>query len=556
MGRFLQEKKQILTIAFIAVFAACLPLFTVNCIQGHDIEYHLLRIEALKAGIQQGLPFLRVNVLYFGGEGYASSLFYPDFLLYLPAVLRACHVGINASFHIFVFFCIAAGFAAAWYCVREITGDSLTAVLSAVIFTLCQYHIDDIYTRSAVGEYTAFIFLPFVIAGLYDLMFRDLKKPWLLAAGMTGVLLCHTLTTLFCVGLCFLSAVFSLPGIRKNPRILLRLLLAALAVLCITAFYWLPMLEQMRSAAFHYSEAKFDLNYEKMLLKDVFRNQVPGMGAALFLLLLPRLFISPEKAPAEKGISGGTDVLSVPGSILKFADLCLVFGILFTLGSTGLLPWKRLSPWLDFVQFPWRLFIMASALLSVAAGIYVREWLREKPDTAVYLVLAVMLVSAVMNFSRTEEGYYSYSDDYYDYEPFTETVIGGEWLPGTVTDRGRLGNHAGEAFAGEETYPVERQGNALSVTGLSGTEDYVDVPFIYYKGYGAFDLSDGHVLETDGSGENGRVRVKPGGSGGFTVRYIGTPVQHAADWLSLLTALALAGYLLYSRRRRAKKSRS
>ena len=71
-------------VSLIALIIACLPLFTVNCIQGHDIDYHLLRIEALKTGILNGLPFLRVNMLFFGGEGYASSMFYPDFLLYPP----------------------------------------------------------------------------------------------------------------------------------------------------------------------------------------------------------------------------------------------------------------------------------------------------------------------------------------------------------------------------------------------------------------------------------------------------------------------------------------
>ena len=86
-----------------------MPLFTVNCIGGHDIAYHLLRIEALKTGILQGRPFLRINMLFFGGMGYASSLFYPDFLLYFPAVLRVLGVGINLSYHLFVALCIILG---------------------------------------------------------------------------------------------------------------------------------------------------------------------------------------------------------------------------------------------------------------------------------------------------------------------------------------------------------------------------------------------------------------------------------------------------------------
>ena len=84
----ISNKKFYISVGAITLFVACLPLFTLNCIGGHDIAYHLLRIEALKAGILAGRPFLRINMLFFGGMGYASSLFYPDLFLYFPAVLR------------------------------------------------------------------------------------------------------------------------------------------------------------------------------------------------------------------------------------------------------------------------------------------------------------------------------------------------------------------------------------------------------------------------------------------------------------------------------------
>ncbi|MCR4907235.1 MAG: hypothetical protein K5985_00265, partial [Lachnospiraceae bacterium] len=128
------RKQRVLVFILAAAFlTAILPLFTVNCIGGHDIEYHLLRIEALKEGIKAGLPFLRVNLLFFGGEGYASSMFYPDTLLYFPALLRAFGVGINASFHLFIALCILlcllSSFFAAYYCTESISGAVVTAVI-------------------------------------------------------------------------------------------------------------------------------------------------------------------------------------------------------------------------------------------------------------------------------------------------------------------------------------------------------------------------------------------------------------------------------------------
>ncbi len=88
-GYFKNRKNQISAAVFvITMIIACAPLISRYCINGHDLEYHLLRIESLKEGILMGKPFLKVNVLFFGGAGYASSMFYPDFLLYIPALLR------------------------------------------------------------------------------------------------------------------------------------------------------------------------------------------------------------------------------------------------------------------------------------------------------------------------------------------------------------------------------------------------------------------------------------------------------------------------------------
>ena len=154
------------SIFFVVIFFACSPLMTKHCINGHDVDYHLLRIESLKEGILAGKPFLKVNMLFLGGAGYASSLFYPDLLLYFPGVLRALGVSINQSYHLFVALCIILCYASTYICTKMVTKKRFSSMIGAIIMTLSQYHIDDIYTRSAVGEFTAFIFLPFFLINL------------------------------------------------------------------------------------------------------------------------------------------------------------------------------------------------------------------------------------------------------------------------------------------------------------------------------------------------------------------------------------------------------
>ena len=523
-----------LAVSLVTLVFACLPLFSVNCIQGHDIDYHLLRIEALKTGILNGAPFLRINMLFFGGEGYASSMFYPDFLLYIPSVLRSMGAGIGLSYHIFVAFCVIAAFVSIYFCALYISENTAAALISAVCYTLCQYHMDDIYTRAAVGEFTAFIFIPFVAAGLYDLTEKDFKKPWLIMAGMAGTLLCHTLTTVFCILFCIGYLIVRARVFMKKPELLLKLFLAALVTAALTCFYWLPVMEQMSLMEFKYAESIFDVDYEKLLLREIFENSAGRMGIALIILLFPAFLI--RHGEDEK---------------VRTADIFALAGIVFTLFTTGLFPWKRLSGLVSAVQFPWRLFIMSCLLFSLAAGIYIAK-AAEKKELAVILVLSVMTVSAVANLNRTEEGYYSYSDDYYNEVKFTKSVIGGEWLPKAVSDRNKLGNDRDTAFDAEgRDHEALRQGNAVTVSSLNSA--YVDVPLIFYPGYSAED-GKGRTLKVDGSGKNGCVRVYTGGSDSVRVYYGGTVLQKAADIISLLSLLLIMAALVIKRKKTEEKA--
>ncbi len=514
----------------VTLFTAFLPLFTFNCIQGHDMEYHLLRMEALKTGIVNGLPFLRVNLLFFGGEGYASSLFYPDFLLYIPAFLRSIGLGINLSWHIFVGFCIAASFVSMYLSMKYITDSAYSALISAVAFTLCRYHLDDIYTRAAVGEYCAMIFIPLVAAGLFDLTEREFKRPWLLAGGMAGVLLCHSISFIFCLILCVIALIIRFRLFLQEPLRLLKLFLTALVTLCLTAFYWIPVLEQLSITEFRYLEPVFDVDHEKLLLKDIFAPEPGRMGITLFLLILTGLLIS-----------------HAGDRLVRTADVMVLTGLFFALCSTGFFPWGRLKSYVSGIQFPWRLFIVTSVLLSMAAGIYVEKLSEKYKDQILLFVTAIMILSAVLLINRTDTGYYSYSDDYFDQVKYTNTVIGGEWLPKKVEDRKALGGDADNAYDDKgNSIPVARKGNRITFN-ASG-QSFIDVPFIYYPGYFAYD-GKGKDLETSGDGKNGRVRVVSPGEETVTVYYKGTALQHISDIISIITLLGIGVYLVLKRRK-------
>ena len=137
------------------------PLFTGSLYTGHDWTYHMLRIQSLYEGVLTGQFPVRVNPLFLNGYGYASSLFYPDLFLYFPVLFQLIGIGIEASYKLYLIIILAAGFLTAYYCGKGITKSSYAGIVFAVVFSLSQYHLQNVYTRFAVGEVQAFVFPAF-----------------------------------------------------------------------------------------------------------------------------------------------------------------------------------------------------------------------------------------------------------------------------------------------------------------------------------------------------------------------------------------------------------
>ncbi len=554
MRKYFQDREnRIVWIIFaITMLIACCPLISKYCINGHDIEYHLLRIESLKEGILIGKPFLKVNTLFFGNAGYASSLFYPDFLLYFPAMLRVCGVGINTSYHLFVACCFCLCYLTAYFCVRQMTHSRYAGMVAAILLTLCQYHIDDVYVRSAAGEYTAFIFLPIVIYGIYNVIYENMSRPWMLGIGFAGVLLCHTSTLIMCLLFGLAAFLIKWKVFAKKPILLGKVILTAVLTAAMTITYWLPVMEQMLTTQFYVSTPWMNPMDETRSFAEIFYPVFPAVGFILILFFLPRILIKKDMENKQ---------------ILGFADCLMSAGMLFALLATDLVPWNRIGSYLSFIQFPWRFYIMSSALFAVADALVLFCCVQSRPvydgkkieleKLVLLIVLAAMSTGALLNLSGNTEGTYDYSDDYYSYLPYTANVIAGEWLPSTVTNQEALIESSTHLVTdtGEELI-FNRVKNSVLVE-ISKEYNYVDVPFIYYKGYHAYlekETSEKIELKATGEGENGFCRVYlDGQKGTVTVLYDGTFVQGFALGVFLVTVLLLA-WLIYRKKRKSSRA--
>jgi len=550
-----RENQIFFSITLITIFIAISPLLTKYCLLGHDSDYHMLRIEALKQQIEMGKPFLKVNPAFFGGMGYASSLFYPDLLLFIPAILRVMGVSINNSYHIFMIVCIVLCFALTYVCGKNIAKNRYIGILFAVILTLSSYHMDDIFIRAAAGEYTAFIFVPVVLYGLYNLFFENMDKPWILGIGMGMVLLCHTLSFILCIVMIVIMLIFNVETFIKKPGLILKLMATALVTLIATISYWLPMVEQLMNTAFSVSSTWIEPVQEAKELTSIFSYVFPTLGIGILLLILPRVLLFRNH----------------DDKVLKFADQCIILGIIFAFFASKLFPWNVVGKYFTQIQFPWRVYVIASVLLSFGAAVAVyrftsslcmgvsdtpkehdnekmvvhSETLINQYGLMLVIVLAVMAATCIYGFSSSaaDREYFDFSNDYFSYKPYTANVIGGEWLPVSVTDSQSLvdmSDHALDASGNEVAF--SRVKNTIVAT-IDNATEYVDVPFIYYKGYAAYD-ENGNALYTDGSGTNGLVRVNTQNvTGNITVYYKGTAIQTVSGIISVLAVLAIIAYI-------------
>lgn len=549
-----RENQIFFSVTLITIIVAISPILTRYCLTGHDSEYHLLRIEALARQIRMGLPFLKVNPTFFGGAGYASSLFYPDFLLYVPALLRVFGASIKFSYHTFMVVCIILCYTVSYFCGKKMTENRYIGILFAVILTLSSYHLDDIIVRAAAGEYTAFIFVPIVVYGVYNLCYEEMNKPWILGLGMGLVLLCHTLTFVMCIVMTCIMLVFNFAEFLKRPKILLKLFATGVVTLFATAFYWMPVVEQFMTTKFYVSTPWIEPVQEAVKITSIFGFKFPTLGIGLLLLFIPRVLLFKNEED----------------SVMKYADQCIVAGLIFAVMASDIFPWATVGKYFSMVQFPWRIYVLSTVLMSLGDAVVIfrvtgalflgASDTPEEYDNEYYVinddglinrygivlafVVSILTLSTLYTFSNQNREYYDYSNDYYDYKPFTASVIAGEWLPATVTNSETLVDDSEKAYDDNGQYvPFTRVKNK-ALFSVSQDTKYVDAPFVYYKGYSA-KRADGTNLYIDGNGKNGFVRVYTDGyDGEITVGYAGTVIQKLSSIVSAIVVLLLL-YMAY-----------
>ncbi|MCR5590905.1 MAG: glycoside hydrolase family 9 protein [Lachnospiraceae bacterium] len=523
MKKYLRKRENRITVIFflITMITAISPLISRYCINGTDLDYFLLRIESLKEGIFAGRPFIKVNTLFFGGAGYAATMFDSDILMHIPALLRVIGVDIGKSFHVYTAIIFILTYLSAFYCVWKMSLSKFAGTVAAILLTLCPYHMDDMLFRTS-SEGAAFIFLPLFIYGIFNVIYEDMDKPWVFGMGLAGLILTSPSLCAFAAVAALIAMLFGIKRIIAAPRPFIKMCIVTALAALITAYQWLPMIEQLSSDTFHAADNWKDILDSSISFSATVSTKFPSLGFILPALALCRIFLSRKDYP-----------------ILRFSDYMMIMAAVFAVGATDIMPWEHTAKFFGFLQYPWRLFALSSVFLAMADAVVITlfldringSWREIAAETALLVITVICAQSALTHQNETSLGYYDYSDDYYSYKPFT-VFESPDYLPASVTDASKLVQQSERLVYDDGSLGrFERKGAKIIAT-VSESHEYADVPFVYYKGYKAV-LTDGggnkEKLEITGDGENGLCRVELSGrKGELKVVYGGTLLQYVS----------------------------
>ena len=521
----------------------------------HDTYFHLSRIEAFAEAFFHGDLIPRIYPYENFGYGYASPLFYSDFFLLIPSTLYHFGLPLSSSYVLMMFLTVFAGNYAMMHACEKMTEDLPVSILCAFAYCFANYHVTDVFVRSAVGESMALVFLPVLLEGLYVLFERGETSGWkAMFIGLTGLLLCHNLS--FLLG-AVLTALYFLLYLRRLTRKTIIAFFAAgiLAFLC-TVFFSLPMIEQLGSQKFYlnwYTQGNDLASYAVPLWKYFVNSTVFGYGSSD----LPRDMQMTVNVGIFLSLAPLTVFFTNPKKHSFFTILSLIVGYLCFILPWDIFPWEKMSVF-SILQFPWRLFAMAMPLLTIAAASGLSALFKGKPVPIILILLLVCgegMYHVLPAFERTFgiDSHTTYSflinggltDPCYSASYVRIQLAGGEYLPQNSPDFRDLDPviRTGEGIPAGIGYDKNRTSLTFHVSEVPEDGELL-MPLTWYLGY-SVSGKNGAMAELSPSDEAlVSLRIKEPGT--YTVRYSGTMLQHSTAVISLF-AWILVIFLFFRR---------
>lgn len=554
---------KLLVIIFgISIFAVY-PYLNNRIFYAHDLPYHLNRILSMTENIKNGDFLSLIHSRLLNNLGYANGIFYPQLFMYIPAIIMAITgIHVLTVYKIFLIIITFFTFLAMYYCVKNIFGKKSIAFLSGILYTFSLYRLTDIYVRGAIGELLAFIFIPIIIYGLYEIIFGENRKWWITVLGITGLAYSHLLSFVLIIPLIIIICILNIDKILKDKQKLKNLIFAAIISILITIAFFGPMLEQKIFYRFHIDnnivDSPEELKNRANSLSMTFGSKVIGgyatnssedvgcmsEGIGIVLILCAGMFILRKKLNYKEN---------------RFEIQLYIIGIITLLMTTKIFPWDKLN-YINIIQFPFRLNVFPTVIFSIIGANTLYEIFNQK-DEMIKTICIILIIFNSYILDETDINFNSVR--FFTYESLVEGVdqeiASKEYLP----EETEL-----EDLTDCTLYNINDEKNKIEFSQIGNKIEFeyeaseydmqINIPLLYYKGYTAqIEKENGEIeeLKVSKNKENGFVLVEGNKelSGKITVKYSLTTIQIISYTVSGITFIGLISFIIYKKYKSSNK---
>lgn len=530
------DKFKILGIILILTFLISVPYLNFEPITTHDISYHTNRIIAISEELKAGHFPVLIHSNLLDGFGYANPLFYPELFLYIPAILTTLGLNFLTSYKLFTILTTFFTLLFTYYSANHIFKKKNIAWTITILYGTSFYRLADIYERGAIGEVLAIVFLPLVLCGLYEIIFGENKKWWIICFGIFGLINSHVLTFAMSIILILTICTINIIRIFKDKKRLVTLIIAGVISILLILSFVLPYLEQSNSDKFNVDEKIYNgafLQSYSVSLKELINNQFNNgdfyKGIGTILLILP-VFIIKCKDEYDQ---------------TKFMKQLFGIGLIVLLVSTSIFPWESLCNKFNSIttlQFPYRLNIISTLLFSFVGGYALCRIIGNKLELnkLVYILLILFTLNLLSSLNVNSSEFTE--DMIINYAP----VGNGEYKPYGLKQKDTKVHN----IANEEEIEFTRVSSKMQFE-YSNKEDkmIIHIPLAYYKGYIAY-IEDENGIKTDLTLEeepktkNVIVKNDTILNGKITIEYRMTMIQKIGYIITIITLIGLISYVI------------
>lgn len=568
----------------ILMISATYPLFLGYVIGGHDIDFHLCRIEGVKDALLSGQFPVRLNPDFEIGYGYADPIFYGNIFLYIPALLRLLSISLGETYLIYVGLVTLATVIISQVCFEKMFNNKAIAYIVTFLYVMAPYRIVDVYLRAAIGEYTAMAFLPMVAYAIYRIYTMDTKDKTykcnfiLLALALTGVMQSHVLTgemlCIFMFATCFLFIKRTL-----KLKVFLEMLKSAFMTILLNVWFLVPFL---------------DFRSERIKIFVLTPSKRIG-STGLYLFQLIQMFPQYALGNFVKSVGSIDEMYCCLGiafvfglivcaallwicrkdkkEINKWGLLVVFFACLSAWMTTLYFPWDTLYDKLGFLnsfvtalQFAWRFLSFASLFSAIAVGIAVVLLNKKEGKNPAYAFAGVLMVITFITSIYYMQVLCLNHPEFKKIEDLStiqtcQAISGGEYSIVLPDEEG----YVYEFDPYKKKMPLVATSDDVEITNYrrGGTNHYMTVkttdsdgtvklPLFCYKGY-KVTSSDG-VITTDNlvkkNTELWYLEIPKGYSGDISISYSGMWYWRIAEAISVISFILMVAYGIFVYKRK------